>query len=123
MGYDLHVVRTSDWLDAEKSSITREDVFRLVASDPELEWSKTDNIDMQEKNGNTVRFPVISWRAVSCFWWYQDQIICKNPDPAQMAKLIRIADALKAQVIGDDGEKYVLKRSLFGREKVQTIQP
>jgi hypothetical protein len=123
MGYDLHVVRTSDWFEAEKSPITREDVSRLVASDPELEWSATDYIDMQEKTGNTVRFPLISWRAVSCFWWYRDQIICKNPDHDQIAKLIRIGEKLKAQVIGDDGERYVLHRSLFGREKVQTIQP
>jgi hypothetical protein len=78
---------------------------------------------MQEKTGNIVRFPLINWRGISCFWWYKDQILCKNPDQAQTAKLIRIADALKARVIGDDGEKYVLKRSLFGREKVQTVQP
>jgi hypothetical protein len=40
-----------------------------------------------------------------------------------MAKMIRMGDALNAQVIGDEGEKYVLRRKLFGRVSIQTEQP
>jgi len=46
MAYDLHVVRTKDWLEASSAPITKEDVDALIASDPELEWSTSDYIDM-----------------------------------------------------------------------------
>jgi hypothetical protein len=123
MGYDLHVVRTLDWLEAARSPITREEVDRLVDQDPELQWSPSDYVDMTDNAGEIVRYPLIRWRGNSCFWWYRDQIISKDPDHGQIEKLTRIAGTLKAQVIGDDGEKYVLRRGLFGRGKVKTIQP
>jgi hypothetical protein len=123
MGYDLHIVRTADWFDAAKNPITREEVAKLIEADPDLEWSVSDYVDMKDETGAAARFPLIAWRGRSCFWWYRDQIICKDPDQDQMAKMIRMGDALKAQVIGDDGEKYVLRRKLFGRVSVQIVQP
>ena len=123
MGYDLHIVRTSDWLDAATSPITREEVAKLIESDLDLEWSVSDFIDMKDETGKAVRFPLIAWRGRSCFCWYRDQIVCKDPDRDQTAKMIHIADALNAQVIGDEGEKYVLRRKLFGRVSIQTEQP
>jgi len=123
MVYDLHIVRTADWLDAAKNPIAREEVATLIESDRDLEWSATEYVDMKDDTGTVVRFPLIAWRGRSCFCWYRDQIVCKDPDRDQTAKMIHIADALNAQVIGDEGEKYVLRRKLFGRVSIQTEQP
>lgn len=119
MSYDLHVVRAKDWINAKENPITKDEVDRLVEFDPELEWS-ADYVDMQEA-GMVLRYWMISWQGSSCFWWYRDQILCSNPDELQTRKLIRIADELNAQVVGDDGEKYVLTQKLFRIPKIKMI--
>jgi hypothetical protein len=119
----MHVVRTSDWLDAAKSPITREEISELIETDPELGWSSSDYVDLLERDGSTVRFPAITWMGDSSFSWEHDQILCKNPSEVQTAKLIRMANALLAIVVGDDGERYTLRRGLFGREKIETSLP
>ena len=79
MPYDLHIVRTSDWLDAANSPISREDVDRLIQTDPELGWSSSDFVEMENGTRRT-RFYMIAWHGNSCFWWYKDQIMCASPD-------------------------------------------
>jgi len=39
----------------------------------------------------------------------------------QIGKLLHIAAALDAIVVGDDGEKYELRKGLFGKEKIATV--
>ena len=40
-------------------------------------------------------------------WWGEEgEIYTKNPEPQVIAKLVQIAIALGAQVMGDDGEIY-----------------
>ncbi len=106
MPYDLHIVRTRDWLEASSMPITESDVQALIASDPELAWSTTDYVDMTDDRGAVTRFWAITWRGQPCFWWHRDQIKCSGPDDAQQAKLVQMGQALKAFVVGDDGEIY-----------------
>jgi hypothetical protein len=123
MSYSLHIARTDDWMDAAKLPIVRREVANLVETDPELSWSTTEYVDLRQKNGTIVRLPYIKWRGTSCFLWRLDQILCRNPDDAQTAKMIRIAEKLGAIVVGDHGERYTLRRTLFGRRRVHLIQP
>jgi hypothetical protein len=109
MGYDLHIVRTKDWLEAASDPITKEDVNALVSADTELAWSATDYVDMRGKDGVTTRYYLILWRGEPCFWWYRDQIKCKNPNDAQVAKLVEMARALNAYAVGDDDEIYPIE--------------
>ena len=122
MPYDLHVVRTSNWLEAAKNPITREEVDRLIQSDPELEWSSSDYVEVKQAVGIS-RFYMITWNGRSCFLWHEDQITCATPDEDQTAKLVSIAAKLKANVLGDDGEQYTLSRNLFGKHKIKIVQP
>ena len=101
MSYDLHIVRTPSWLEAAESPITKEEIDGLVGADSELEWSTLDYIDMRNEAGSVVRFPMIRWRGL----------------------LLQIARELKAQVVGDDGETYVLNRNWLGRERIETVRP
>jgi hypothetical protein len=110
MGYDLHIVRTKDWLEAATAPITKEEVDALVASDPDLAWSTTDHVDMSDESGAVTRYFMITWRGEPCFWWYRDQIQCSGPDDAQQSKLVQIARALNAYAVGDDGEVYPLEQ-------------
>ena len=123
MSYNLHVVRTPDWMDAASAPIARREVVNLVEADPELTWSTTEFVDVRDKNGTVFRLAYMKWHGSSCFLWKKDQIICQNPDEAQTAKMIRIAEVLQAIVVGDDGERYALRRTLFGRRRVHTILP
>ena len=108
MAYDLHIVRTKDWTMAADKPVTKQDVDALIGSDGELKWSTTDYVDMKGATGAVTRYWMIAWRGQPCFWWYRDQIQCSDPDHAQQAKLVGMADALDALVMGDDGEEYPL---------------
>src|SRR5262245_38867707 len=110
MAYDLHIVRTKTWLEASSAPITKSDVDALIATDPELAWSTTDYIDMSDDAGAVARYWMITWRGQPCFWWYGDQIQCSGPDDAQLMKLTQLARALNAYAVGDDGERYEIKK-------------
>ena len=106
MAYDLHIVRTKDWLEASSAPITKQDVEALIAGDRELAWSTADYVDMTDDAGTVTRYYMITWRGEPCFWWYRDQIRCSGPDEAQQSKLVQMAQALNAFAVGDDGEIY-----------------
>jgi hypothetical protein len=122
MGYDLHVVRTGNWFDSATNPVTKTDVDRLISSDGSLSWSTTDYIDMSADDGRVTRYYLICWNGQPTFWWYRSEIRCKNPDESQVLKLLEIAGALGALLIGDDCERYEVKKSLFGKPKVVTRQ-
>ena len=123
MAYDLHVVRTKNWVESASAPITKPEVDALVARDPELEWSITDYVDMSDDAGAVTRYYMIGWRGEPCFWWYRDQIQCSGPDDEQQLKLAQIARTLNGYAIGDDGERYELQKGLLGKEKLVVVNP
>ena len=123
MGYDLHVVRTENWFDSETDPVTKAEVDHLILSDDSLAWSTADYVDMSDDDGIVTRYYLICWNGQPTFWWYRSEITCKNPDESQVLKLLEIAKALGAMLVGDDCERYELGRSLFGRPKVVSRQP
>ena len=114
--------RSSHWMEASSSPITKIDVDALIEGDPELAWSGEDFVDMADESGNVTRYYMILWNGLPCFWWFRDQILCSGPDDVQLVKLVRIAGALNAHVVGDDGEEYQLRKPLFGREKIVRVE-
>jgi hypothetical protein len=40
MGYDIHVIRTIDWMGAASDPITKEESDRIMQADPELACPK-----------------------------------------------------------------------------------
>jgi hypothetical protein len=93
----------------------------LIDGDPELAWSTTDYVDMSDDAGAVTRYWMITWRGQPCFWWYRDQIMCSGPDDAQLMKLAQLARALNAYAVGDDGERYEIRKGFFGKEKLEVI--
>ena len=122
MAYDLHVVRSLEWTQAAETPVTKAEVDTLIEHDPELAWSSSDFVQMKNEAGFVTTYYMILYKGTPCFWWYRNQILCSGPNDAQVFKLVRIAATLNARVVGDDGEIYELRRSLFGREKIVTRQ-
>lgn len=78
-------------------------------------------MEMKGEAGETTRYYMIEWNGVSCFYWYRDQIVCSGVDEVQFDKLLRIAAALNASLMGDDGGRYELRKTIFGKEKIVTL--
>ena len=107
MSYDLHIVRTHCWLDADEKPIAKSAVDTLIENDDELEWSATNWVDMvDDETGEVIRYFMIEWNGRACFWWHKNEITCSGPDEEQIRKLTELAEGLSAFVIGDDGEHY-----------------
>jgi hypothetical protein len=92
----------------------------LIAKDTELSWSSSDYVDFREKSGKVARYFMICWKGEPCFYWLRCEIIASKLDQDQFAKLIEIAQKLKASVIGDEGEVYTLRQGFFGKKIVTT---
>jgi hypothetical protein len=99
MGYDLHIVRGPDYFDNPAHQITADEWLRYVESDPELKLA----------GYNGPHFAL--WTGKSEYpdpWidWSMGAIYSKNPDAFIVAKMLQIAELLRAQVRGDDNEIY-----------------
>jgi hypothetical protein len=55
VAYDIHIVRTKDWLQAADSPITKQDIDVAVGGDPELECCTSDYVDMADDSGSVTR--------------------------------------------------------------------
>jgi hypothetical protein len=100
----VHIVRTDNWLDADRNPITKADVDGLLMRDRELAWKGSDGIRVGLAGGD--RPGLILWNGKPCFWWNRNEIRCEGPNAKQLAKMIEIAIELDANVVGDDGREY-----------------
>ncbi len=118
MGYELHIVKTDDWAEAQKAPLEKSEIDELIASDEELAWSDLNFVDYQESTGEVVRLFAVLWQGAPNFIWNGYEIMCHNPNEAQMYKMAAMAKKLKANLVGNDGQKYVVKRKLLGGKKL-----
>jgi len=99
MGYDLHITRKEFWAGAEGPEISLSDWESYVRNDPEVEA----DLDNPGKENYLFHFHQHRWP----LWWdARGEIYTKNPEPEMIAKLVQIATALGAKVLGDDDEIY-----------------
>lgn len=115
MGYDLHITRAPHWSESDSYPIALDEWLRYVANDPEM---RLDNFAEAEVEGDVLRVEsegLVVWTAYSChgvggnmawFTFWRGCVMVKNPDREIIGKMKRIAEALRAQVIGDEGELY-----------------
>ncbi len=122
MGYEVHIVRTDSWLEADTDPIRKEDVDRLIAADPELEWSNTHSVDLADEQGKMIHYPMILWQGNPVFWWCKSEILSSNPQDAQMIKMVKMARALGAKVLGDEMEQYDFTVSAPGKEQLIMVK-
>jgi hypothetical protein len=114
MGYDVHIVRSDNWLSAESRPIPKADVDKLIADDSELGWSKVDFTDMLNEAGVMARYYAILWHGEPTFIWYKSRIKCTDPDQDEIRKMVDMAAKLDARVFGDEDEQYILVKTANG---------
>jgi hypothetical protein len=102
-----------EWSDEAGPVITEAEWRSLVAADREL------SLDTETQCDDCI---FAAWNGEAGALCYHDgEITAKNPDKPLIAKMVRIARSLSAQVQGDDGEVYREDGSSF--EPAQTTPP
>jgi hypothetical protein len=99
MGYDLHITRKQYWCDETGPDISLDEWLGYVQGDAEI---APDPANPGDEN-----WLIVLERESWPLWWRATgELYTKNPGDAIVQKLIAIADALNARVIGDDDEIY-----------------
>jgi hypothetical protein len=124
MPYNLHIILTDHWMDAGDDLITKEEVDALIESDPELAWSTNHWEDVEDEKGRVVREYAILWNGEPAFCYNGSEVIMRaGDDRNQLLKFVRMAVALEAYCVGDDGEQYKLDRSWLLGDRVDVVPP
>jgi hypothetical protein len=99
MGYDFHITRKDHWADDEGPSISLDEWTEYARGD-------TD-INPDPDNPGPENWIVTGRGGAWPLWWNDTgEIVTKNPEPPMIEKMITIANALGARVLGDDDEVY-----------------
>ena len=100
MSYTLHVTRKARWADADGPTITLGEFTALAAGDPELAPDPDNDVE----DFLWLAHPGGPW----ALWWHaRGEIMTSSVDAHVLGKLLAIATALDARVLGDDDEQYV----------------
>jgi hypothetical protein len=115
MGYELHITRAPHWTESKSQPISLDEWLAYVASDPEM---RLDNFAEAEVGDDILRYEnegLAVWVSYSghvvdgnmaWFDYRSGRIVVKSPDREIVSKMLHIAQALRARVIGDEGEFY-----------------
>ena len=109
MGYDLHITRAEHWADNEGAEITAEEWLAVVRADPELTLAPEVGMGPHFARWIGPSPGVESWLD-----WSAGDVYTKNPEPALLRKMVRLAESLGAHVQGDEGERYTGEEPLGG---------
>ena len=94
MGYDLHITRSTDWMNNRGTEIRSDEWLAIVEADPDL--------SVDPKYGpNSASSASGAW-----FDWFEGNVFTSDPDRPTVAKMLDLASRLSAVVQGDDGEFY-----------------
>ena len=116
MGYELHIIRKTNWDDfEEESKISLEEWGTYVKTDIELELTNGYQINIHGVVNSFQNSPgFCNWKGHPAkqknqqpwFDYGHGCISTKNPDDDTIRKMIKISEALNGKVQGDDGEFY-----------------
>lgn len=109
MGYDLSITRADSFMNTLESPISEEDWLKVAKADPSLRLSTDDYFDRSAADGRTERFHPWLWiehPEQPPLWFVDGAVTTKNPDDATISKLVQLARALNARVIGEEDEEY-----------------
>lgn len=118
MGYDLHITRREFHADDHGPEISSEEWLQVVEKDEELELEPENGPYFAKFLGNCSYGRGMGW-----FDWANGCISTKNPDEAILAKMLKLAQALNANVQGDEGEIYVKPDLYSGSHEAKDSAP
>jgi hypothetical protein len=105
MGYELRITRAMDWLDSASNPISQEEWEAFTRRVPGLRpegWVDRSDIGRQ---------PVFAWTCddgtvVSLSWRHGEVQVAGAFSDAATRSLVRLAESLNANLVGDDHERY-----------------
>jgi hypothetical protein len=116
MSYEIRVYRQNNWDDIEEeSNISLEEWMKYVRSDKDLALASEYAPFAGKPQGGAEQTPgytyLISYPrfSIDCrpgLWFRHGAISIEDPDDFIIGKLISIASALNARVMGEEGELY-----------------
>ncbi|HCS54979.1 hypothetical protein [Rubinisphaera sp.] len=117
MGYELHIVRNEEWWDEETGGgISFAEWSTLVDADVSLRMDSFAEVNLKddmklriESEGLTVWTEYAGNEEGGNQAWFdfhENAIVVKNPDQDILVKMLEIAKALDAKIIGEEGEEY-----------------
>ena len=99
MGVELHITRADFWAENVGKEITAAEWLSYVASDLELSlWAENGPYFVRWLGESNYEEPWLDW--------FQGNVSSKWPDTELFQKMLRIANAIEANVQDDDGTKY-----------------
>ena len=99
MGYTFHITRKEYWSDDDGPRIALVEWLDYVSTDSEI---VADPITRDPE-----KYVLVSRPEPWPLWWTKSgEIQTTNPDEGVIGKLVEIAEALDARVLGDDDEIY-----------------
>jgi hypothetical protein len=123
MAYDIHLIKSTNWSDTRLQPVTPYDLDVLFERDTELAWSMHDTYEMHDDFDRMTRCFVITWRDEPCFHYFNGEIVCPDANTRHIRKMLDMATAIDAAVIGDDGERYKPRKVLFWNAGVAVDAP
>jgi hypothetical protein len=116
MGYDVHITRKQSWSDDSGPEISLAEWIAVVQADREMRVDGFAEAQVEEGRVLRVENEGLSvWTAYSrhgmdgnmaWFDFRKGNVVAKNPDTEILRKMWSLAQALSAQVQGDEGELY-----------------
>jgi len=116
MGYALHITRAGHWTESDSQPIPLDEWKAFVAADPDMRLDRAAEAPVPD--GSAIRYEndgLAVWTGYSrhgeqsnsaWFDWSDGRVVVKTPDEEIVEKMVSIARALNANVLGDDGECY-----------------
>ena len=103
MGYDIHITRRGHWSDEGAPEITLDEWRAVVESDPELEALPPTN---ENPLTAMILSPHLPNSGARYFHYDFGQIFVKKPTKSVLFKMLSVARALNARVVGEEDEVY-----------------
>jgi hypothetical protein len=107
VGYDLHITKAVDWVEAEEFPIDRQTWLSLAVGSPTLvQAGKVSFVD--GPSGEDVDYPLFALLNAEgpSLYWRRGEVVVSGATEDHISDLVRLADHLQAQLVGDNGEVY-----------------
>ena len=116
MGYDVHITRKERWSDDGGPDISREEWLRYVETDKSMRLDRKAVVENAQGEAFSVQDETLAvwteWanreegKNEAWMWYSHGNVMATTRDTPVLQKMFLIADALGANLQGDDGEIY-----------------
>lgn len=133
MGYEVHITRKALWFDEDGPSIGLDEWLACIAADASMRHDGFAEAPLAD--GASIRVEaegLAVWTGYSghgvdgnmaWFSWFDGRITVNKPDEEILEKMIALAEALDAEVQGDEGELYPLVAEAEAEAETQARVP